>query len=544
MPDLEHSLYGHDLGHLRIVAEGWGLELAAPDTKAAIAELASQLLAPMLVEEILETLSSEARSALDDILDEAGRMPWAQFTRQYGEVREMGPGRRDRQRPDRNPISTAEVLWYRALIGRAFFDAPRGSEEFAYIPDDLIPLIPQQSSSKGGASLGRAATSVESAYPMPVNDRLLDHVCTFLAALRTDQEPASLPENLQPFLLSLLASAGILAPDGQPDLDATRAHLEAPRGDALLQLAQAWLNSAAHNDLRLTPRLQLEGQWENDALAARRFVIQALDALPGKTWWNLSAFIADIRRAHPDFQRPAGDYDSWYIKDARTDEFLRGFEHWDDVEGALIRYMITGPMHWLGLVDVAAPEEDTPPSGAMAFRRSGWAAPLFADTAPEGLPPESDPVHVRSDGRVGVPLGAPRSARYQIARFCRWEPDTPHEYRYLFTPASLERARGQGLQISHLLTILQKHADPIPPNILKALKQWEHRGTEIHIERQVILRVGAPQILQALQKTRAARFLGDQLGPTAIIIKAGAEEKVLAALLEMGFMGETFNVQR
>jgi len=541
LPDLEHSLHGHDLGYLRIVAEGWGLDLTAPDVGTALPELVRFLVDSAMVEEILVTLSPEALSAISALLKKNGRLPWVQFTRQFGDVREIGPGRRDRQRPDKSPVSTAEILWYRALVARAFFDTPRGSEEFAYIPDDLFPLISQKTSLQGVAPLGRAATAAERAHPIPADDGLLDHICTLLAARRIDQDISSLPENIEPFLNALLASAGILGADGQPNLDATRAHLEAPRGDALLQLAQAWLNSAAHNDLHLVPHLQAEGQWENDPLSTRHFIIRLLDALPSNTWWNLSAFIADIRRDHPDFQRPAGDYDSWYIKNTETGEFLRGFEHWDDVDGALILYLITGPLCWLGFVDLAAPEEDPLPSQGIAFRYSGWADALFADTAPEGVSAETDPVHVRSDGRLGVPLNAPRSVRYQIARFCRWEPETHHEYRYLLTPTSLERARQQGLQISHLLTLLQKHADSPPPNIIKALKQWEQRGTEIHVEQHVILRVGSPKILQSLQKTRAARFLGDPLGPTSIIVKAGAEEKVLAALLEMGFMGEITN---
>lgn len=538
MPDLEHSLHDHDLGHLRIVAEGWGLELTAPDVRTALPDLVAWLRNETYVQEMLETLNSEALAVISSLLKKDGRLPWVQFIRQFGEVREIGPGRRDRQRPDKNPTSTAEILWYRAIVARAFFDTSRGSEEFAYIPDDLLPLISNLAPSQGSDPLGRAATLAERAHAIPTDDRMLDQICTLLAARRIDQYEISLPDHLEPFLLTLLTIAGILSSEGQPNLDATRAHLEAPRGEALLQLAQVWLNSAAHNDMHLVPGLRAEGEWENEPLATRRFVIRLLDALPTGTWWNLSAFIADVRRAHPDFQRPAGDYDSWYIKNTETDNFLRGFEHWDNVDGALIRYLITGPLHWLGFVDLAAPEEESPPSQGTAFRYSGWASALFADTAPDGIPEESAPVHIRSDGRVGVPLGAPRSVRYQIARFCRWEQDTPHEYRYLLSPSSLERARNQGLEISHLLSILQKHADSVSPNIIKALKQWEMRGTEIHVEQHVILRVGSPKILQSLQKTRAARFLGDSLGPTSIIVKAGAEEKVLAALLEMGFMGE------
>ena len=39
-------------------------------------------------------------------------------------------------------------------------------------------------------------------------------------------------------------------------------------------------------------------------------------------------------------------------------EYLRGFEHWDEVDGRLIRYIITGPLHWLGVLDLARPEAE------------------------------------------------------------------------------------------------------------------------------------------------------------------------------------------
>lgn len=538
MPDLEHSLQGHDLGHLRNIAEIWGLELLQPDVKTARSELAKLLLNKELIVEVLEALPVEAQAALNAMGENSGRLLWVNFTRQYGEIREMGPGRRDRQKPHLNPISAAEMLWYRALVGRAFFDTSRGTEEFAYIPDDLLQLLPKDSALTDAKPLGRAATSAERAFPILADDSILDQICTFLAALRSQQEPLPMPVGFQPFLLSLLTEADILDDKGQPNLQSARTHLEASREQALLQLVQTWLHSPKHNDLHLIPQLQVEGQWQNDPLATRGFILRLLQQLPADTWWNLSSFTADIRQSNPDFQRPAGDYDSWYLRDLQSGEFLRGFEHWDDVDGALIHYLITGPLHWLGLMDLATLEEDAPTSKVSAFRPSKWAAALLAGSAPEGVPIESAAVHIKSNGQVGIPLLAPRSVRYQLARFCHWDDPTPHEFRYRLTPASLERAQSQGLQISHLLTILSKYAQPIPPNITKALKQWELRGTEIHVSPMVVLNVGSPQILDALRNSPAARFLDTPLGPTAIAIKPGAEDKILSILLEMGFLGK------
>ena len=53
----------------------------------------------------------------------------------------MGAARRDREKPHLNPASPAEVLFYRALLFRAFFNTDKGPQEFAYIPDDLLELV-------------------------------------------------------------------------------------------------------------------------------------------------------------------------------------------------------------------------------------------------------------------------------------------------------------------------------------------------------------------------------------------------------------------
>jgi hypothetical protein len=73
---------------------------------------------------------------------------------------------------------------------------------------------------------------------------------------------------------------------------------------------------------------------------------------------------------------------------------------------------------------------------------------------------------------------------------------------------------------------------------VKALKRWEVNGPEARAEIQVILRVSRPEVLEELRKSKAGRFLGEPLGPTAVIIKAGAQVKVMAALAEIGLLAE------
>ncbi len=536
MPDLKHSLHGHDLGHLRIVAERWGLMLSAPNPPKAVAELTEKLLDTSLIREVVEALPAEARAAIQTLAVNQGQLPWIQFTRSFGEVREMGSGRRDRTRPDKNPVSPAEMLWYRAIIARAFFDTPRGNQEFAYIPEDFRKSLPQSLYPNKPRSLGRPSTLSERAYLISANDQILDDICTLLAARRADLPIESkMPSDVLIFLNALLTDDGILDVNGQPNIEAARAHLEAPRAQALASIAQAWYHSAAHNDLQFVPSFKIEGVWQNNPLAARSTIIHWLAALPENTWWSLSAFVADLHQAQPDFQRPAGDYDSWYLRDVESGQFLRGFQHWDDVDGAFVRYLICGPLHWLGVMDLAAPDEQVE-TQVTAFRLSSWAKALLSGANPS-IPEQKISVHVQSNGRIDVPRRASRSVRYQLARFCRWEKDTQHEFRYQIIPDTLSRAQEQGLHIAHLLSLLKMHAEPVPPNIIRALKSWENHGSQARLEQAMILHLGAPEILSALRKSRAARFLGDPLSPTAITIKPGAEDKVLAALIEIGYLG-------
>ena len=541
MPDLTESLQGRDLGHLHIVAEFWGIELDAPDVRGALPLLVKAMLDPSLAAEIIGDLPGEVQAALHDLTRQAGRMSWTLFTRRYGEVREMGPGKRDREQPYLDPVSAAEVLWYHGLIARAFFDTSEGVEEFAYIPNDLRACLPVEGV-QPHTVFGRPAYAAERLHVISASNIILDHACTLLAALRAGLPvpaefdcPAPAAPLLTIALQSLLTSAGILDSTTQLIPETARLFLESRRGQALVTLSKAWLQSEDFNELRLVPGLRAEGSWKNDPLHTRQVLLVFVRDLPVGQWWNLDSFITAIKQKQPDFQRRGGDYDTWFIRSLATDEFLRGFEHWDEVEGALLTFFITGPLYWLGITELATLQEN---GRVTAFRRSAWAEALLAGEAPAGLPGEEAKLIARSDAHLHLPRLAPRAVRYQVARFCEWDKETQDGYDYRLTPASLSRAKQQGLGVTHLLSLLRKYTEALPPSLVKALERWDEHGSAGRIETLSVLRFNSPEVLQALRGSRAARFLGEPLGPAAIAVKVGAEQKVLAILAELGYLGE------
>jgi hypothetical protein len=50
--------------------------------------------------------------------------------------------------------------------------------------------------------------------------------------------------------------------------------------------------------------------------------------------------------------------------------------------------------------------------------------------------------------------------------------------------------------------------------------------------------VAKPKILEELRKSKAAKYLGEPLGPTSVVVKGGAIQKVAEAMTEMGLLLE------
>jgi len=537
MPDLSHCIHDHDLGFLKIIAELWGVEMNAPDARTALSLLSRSLLDPILVTEVVEALPDEARKGLDALIGNSGWMTWSRFTRDYGILREVGPGKRDREKPYLDPMSATEILWYRGLIGRDFLKKDAEFQECVYIPDDLLVLMPPVEVN-GPIPPGRPASPGEQGYILEVSDRILDHTCTLLAALRLgdDQRSPKVSEWQPPLdvVYALLEAIKLISSSEQPVPEEARDFLEMPRGEALAWLVQGWRQSNLFNELRLIPGLACEGAWHNEPLAARGRILDFLSEVPEGRWWNLDSFIKAIYEQEPDFQRTAGDFDSWLIRDAVTGKSLQGIQQWDQVDGALIRYLITGPMHWLGLMDLASPGEG---ELITAFRFSSWAPSLFMGK-PVEQPKEDQIMTALSDGIITAGRFTPRLARYQVSRFCEWVGEEMEKYTYQLTPASLRQAADQGLKVAHLETLLKKYGETPPPSLKKALYQWEKKGEQVRIHPCTVLRVEDPKILQALRETPAGRFLGDPLGPTSAIVRSGAIGKVAAALARLGYLSE------
>ncbi|HEY71435.1 MAG TPA: hypothetical protein G4O08_12720, partial [Anaerolineae bacterium] len=346
------------------------------------------------------------------------------------------------------------------------------------------------------------------------------------------RQPASLE-----LLMTLLLEIGVLESDPlQPVPSTTRSFLELPIEQSLNRLVRAWAGSVSWNDLAHTALLTHAGKhWPNDPLATRQNVIEIMAELRSGTWYEIDTFVSFVHDRRPDFQRPGGDFDSWYLRDVTTGTFLQGFAHWNDIEGALLRFLIKGPLHWLGVLDLGAADEELSPS---AFRLTSLAAMLFnSDHVPE-MEFENLPIQVLPDGSIDVPRRSPFTTRYQISRFCAWLPPEEDSYAFLLSPSSLQLAQDQGLSLQHIRTLLEEASGKsLPPRLLTALQRWGRHGREAFLERSIVLRVAEAELLDRLLSHRAtARYLIERLGPKVARLRPGDMRPLLAAASRFGLL--------
>ncbi len=132
---------------LQVLAELRGAFLDAADSHhEAVQLLAAQITDPTSIQfayqEVVDTVD-QAKDALESLLQDGGEMVEAQFVREFGGIRQMGPAKLERESPWLYPESVAEVLYYYGMLGRGFKGVGREANAIVYVPSDVMPWLPQ-----------------------------------------------------------------------------------------------------------------------------------------------------------------------------------------------------------------------------------------------------------------------------------------------------------------------------------------------------------------------------------------------------------------
>ena len=491
---------------LRAVADCHGIALSNNVARAMAGELVEAIIRPGHLNHVIAGCSADAAEALDSLLREDGRLPVAPFERRFGSVRSIGPGRLERERSHLAPVNASEELWYLALIHRTVGETPDGLMEFMAVPDDLVLLLPEPQRQQRPFAVPAAAAPSKLSL---ADDMLLHDCCSILCLVQAGEvhltgpveapawhstslyalnelllqpaPPESLADRSGPgsagaLALALAAETGWLRVAGRRmRLDATSVQqwLGGARSRQRRALMEVWSASEGWNDLCRTPALSCQetGSWSNDPLATRSRLLPLLATLSPDRWHGVDAFVAAVRDQFPDFQRPDGDYNTWYLRRRDDPVYLRGFESWDQVEGDLLRFLMVGPLNWLAVVENAASVSDE-----TLFRLTGEGTAWLAGQEPVATIESGRPT-VLSDYTVEIPADAPLLDRFRVSRFTTWLPaerEPSLRFRYRISQTGLQHAARQGITAQRVLEYLRERAGAeLPENVAAALVGWQ-----------------------------------------------------------------------
>ncbi len=568
MSSILRTLRESDPALLDVLAEVWGVRLdEGDDISHRIEAISRAMLDAGRAEKVWDALTDSQRAAMQMLISVKSKMPEAKFERLFGSIRRMGAAAIQREQPHKNAENTAEGLYYRGLIGLGFENADTGSRTIIYIPDDLVKVLPSHKTSYDNLD-----DAPEVAYPTEevaaldvledvtgirqADTSIVDDLTTLLAylqlvspllqgdSLESRESDALAPFLLTPgderiaFMIGLAASADLIEVQGGrafPKRAEARRWLSANRADQVRILAEAWKDSTAYVDLWHVPGLHPEPEAgtmsQYNPAAARAAVFEIMNhALPAQDWWALEDFILLVHEDSADFQRPNGDFDSWYIRND-DGEYLSGLESWGAVEGALLEFYVSAPMHWLGLIDLADEAARLTAYGRAFLGMSAWPSPQETP----------DKIEVQADGTILISRKVARIDRFQVARFTSWEA-TGKTYVYKLDPPGIERAAQQGINVGHIGAFISRALGDtaLPQAVARLLENWKQGPTtSVSLERLLILRTTAPETLDFILDTPGIRrFMGARLGPMAVIVRGEDLRELRDALGEHGIQAE------
>lgn len=502
MPTAAQMLAGYPDIMLQVLAELRGALIDGADTREQVIELlAAQLTDPTSVQMAYQEMvdyTPQSEEAINLLLREHGEIAEAQFSREFGAIRQMGPAKLERESPWLYPESVAELLYYNGLIGRGFKGAGQNAHTVVYLPSDITPWLPHpQSELPVGLPLKPVAPPPASRI-LPADDAFLSDAGTLLGFLYHERLRLTAsgphPEDIDrlvkrfqiPFsssdtdlnlrlalLLHLANRLGWLRRDGdavQLTQNPVGAFLDKTRAEQRRALFETWRSSPDWNDLCRTPELECveAGLWQNDPLQTREAILRLLGHLQSGAWYAQSDLLHTIRDVEPDFQRPTGDYETWYIRNSNTQEFLKGFERWDAVEGELLRFLIRGPLAWLCMLDLAEPAAGTD----VLLSLSSWGARWLGHDVP--LPDEhgSNHITVAEDFTVTLDAGVSLADRFRVERFAQWQQSYP-TFVYQITQRSLKRAAESGITGARIASFLRNRTRGSAPRVIAAIERFD-----------------------------------------------------------------------
>lgn len=377
------------------------------------------------------------------------------------------------------------------------------------------------------------------------------------------------------FALDLMVSLGLieLAPGAAQQRLVTRPNrwlrvLLASPAERTSLLVNAWLKMSAPTELHLIAGTagplelhynpSLAGWWspqQPHVAAVRRRIYRLLirDLDDGEAvsaaWRDPDSLVELCRKLEPRLLQgeAATSREAWWFVDPRrSQERLKLSEKrdWQFIWRAVVAAILAGPMHWLGLVELAPGNH-----GPVGFRplpalrgfgeleaKEGFDAPLAGSFTFAPDPEDGD--RGRAPGSIIVPAGTPAEAAHRtLALLGELADASPAGLCYRLTTNRVREQFDLGLTIRDLVRVLESHAGGSLPDELRAtLERWWSGFGTIRLYDDITLIELADDLL--LAELLATSTLGSALvhtfSPRLIAVDPTMVDGILADLTRFG----------
>jgi hypothetical protein len=287
-----------------------------------------------------------------------------------------------------------------------------------------------------------------------------------------------------------------------------------------------------------------------DDAAVRRFLVLLLAraARAESPWYSVDSLLDLLWELVPNLlgtgQTNVGGW--WFTDSKRGDAKLQldKREDWQRVWKPLVTALLTGPMHWLGLTEVAMRGDEL-----VAFRVRLSAAALNGrevetpTPAGEGALSRDGLLTVEMDRRTGLPVVTVPSGssdgvdRTLLARVGQMIEASPHGLRYQLLPARLQYAFDDGLQGPDLIEALAiQSGGKLPADVRSTLERWWNDYGSVRLYDELTLIELSDDILlrELLATTSLDRALIHSFSSRLIAVDPSMVDALMAELTRQG----------
>ncbi|MEZ4661293.1 MAG: helicase-associated domain-containing protein [Caldilineaceae bacterium] len=381
------------------------------------------------------------------------------------------------------------------------------------------------------------------------------------------------------FMVALLTAAGVVQTGSPVTLwpEGKQAYLQRTEAAQRALLAhtyfgqenwcELWEMLRAPSDLQL--RRLIRNFYHSSApqsiwrqmMEARNVVLRTLAHLPDNRWIPLSELQPLLRALWPKFEPEA--YQAYYsLQDRRGPWHLarRGAAldtekgpDWLAAQGSFIHFMLTGPLHWLGLADVAVREgapvavrlrgladlywvrvEAPPfPSGAAGQMAASAAATAPADAAATTPALEVDAAAIRVN-----PSAISAQAHALLDKIAVLEDAAPGAFVYRLDVQAVHQTFEDGQALTDLADEWQTHfQQPMPKAVHTQLAAWWQSYGQVRIYEDVTIIEFADDYALAEMKavTGIEKVLIAEISPRLVLIPRSAVATLTAELEKAGY---------